>query len=257
MNRKRGFTDRRIVVSLAATCSLAAGAAFADGFQTNDFVTYSQVAWGQDVEPGNLAQELQQDFNTVFASTNDLMQIGIHGSAGYSIIFDDPSYLTTFLPATGAPGVLTANLLDPATSAAGSYGGEVATMQLNIAFSDAGVLKGNLNVPFGNLVLTNLTGDLSFADGLTVRQVFADANTVLGGGPTPNPSVSFSDMFTLINDIDMSFNGGPPSQFAQQNFEYPASTTHAAPEVDVSTAASGVTLLAGALVVMRRRLTVR
>jgi hypothetical protein len=155
-------------------------------------------------EPGNIAQELQQNFNTVFASTNDLMQIGIHGSAGYSIIFDDPSYLTTFLPATGAPGVLTANLLDPATSAAGSYGGEVATMQLNIAFSDAGVLKGNLNLPFGNLVLTNLTGDLSFADGLTVRQVFADANTVLGVGPTPNPSVSFSDMFTLINNIDMA-----------------------------------------------------
>jgi hypothetical protein len=48
MNRKRGFTDRRIVVSLAATCSLAAGPAFADGFQTNDFITYSQVAWGQD-----------------------------------------------------------------------------------------------------------------------------------------------------------------------------------------------------------------
>jgi hypothetical protein len=32
-----------------------------------------------------------------------------------------------------------------------SYGGEVATMQLNIAFRDAGVPKGNLDLPFGNI----------------------------------------------------------------------------------------------------------
>lgn len=253
MSSRRGFTAQRLAASLATTCALAAGPAFADDFQTNDFISWSQGAWGQNAEPGNPAQELQQDFNTVFASTNDLMEIGIHGSAGYSIIFDDPSYLATFLPATGAPGVLTADLLDPATSAGGSYAGEVATMQLNIAFSDAGVLKGNLNLPFGNLVLTNLTGDLSFANGQTVRQLFADANTVLGGGPEPNSSVAFLDLFQLINNIDMSFNGGPPSVFAQQNFVYPVTTTQAAPEIDASTAASGVTLLAGVLIVMRRR----
>lgn len=126
-------------------------------------------------------------------------------------------------------------------------------MQLNIAFSDAGVLKGNRDLPFGNLVLTNLTGDLSFANGLTVRQVFADANTVLGGGSEPSSSVAFLGLFQLINNIDMSFNGGPPSVFAQQNFVYPVTSTHAAPEIDASTAASGVTLLAGVLVLMRRR----
>jgi hypothetical protein len=70
--------------------------------------------------------------------------IGIHGSAGYSIIFDDPNDIINFLPATGAPGPLTADLLDPATSAAGSYGGEVATLEVNVAFNDASILKGNL-----------------------------------------------------------------------------------------------------------------
>src|ERR1700677_1271754 len=39
------------------------------------------------------------------------------------------------------------------------------------------------------------TGDLTFANGLTVRQILNDANTVLGGGPEPNPSVMFQDMF--------------------------------------------------------------
>jgi hypothetical protein len=34
------------------------GSFCADGIQANDFITYPQVAWGQDVEPGNIAQAL-------------------------------------------------------------------------------------------------------------------------------------------------------------------------------------------------------
>jgi len=189
------MVQRQSLAVLGIVIGTAASPAMAQTFQNNDFITWSQVAWGQPPTTGNLTAELQQDFNTVFASTNDLMEIGIHGSAGYSIIFDDPNNIINFLPATGAPGPLTADLLDPATSAAGSYGGEVATLELNVAFNDAGLLKGNLGMSVGNLVLTGFTGDLTFANGLTVRQILNDANTVLGGGPEPNPSVMFQDMF--------------------------------------------------------------
>ena len=54
---------------------------------------------------GKIGGSIQQNFDTVFAPTGDLMQIGIPGSAGYSIIFDDPSHVTAFLPAVFAPGV--------------------------------------------------------------------------------------------------------------------------------------------------------
>jgi hypothetical protein len=209
------------------------------------------VAWGQPPTSGNLTAELQQDFNTVFASTNDLMEIGIHGSAGNSIIFDDPNDIINFLPAAGAPGVLTADLLDPATSASGSYGGEVATLTLNVAFSDAGPLKGNLKMPVGNLVLTGFTGDLTFANGLSVRQILNDADTVLGGGPEPKPSVTFQDTFTLANNIDMSFNGGTVSTFATQHFVYPVTTS--APEIDPAALGGAATLLIGGLAVVRGR----
>ena len=127
-------------------------------------------------------------------------------------------------------------------------------MELNVAYSDAGILKGNLNLPFGNLVLTNLTGDVAFANGLTVRQLLADSKTVLGGGGLPSGGVTFLDFFGLINNSDMSFNGGVPSTFAQDNFVYPTtSTTSSAPELNPSGAASALTLLAGALFVWRRR----
>jgi hypothetical protein len=221
--------------------------AMAQTFQNNDFISWSQIAWH------NLGSELSQGFNTAFASTGDLMEIGIPGSAGNSIIFDDPKYVVAFLPATGASGALSIDLLDPVVSSSGGYGGEVAALTLNVAFSDAGLLKGNLNLPFGNLILKDLTGDLSFANGLSVRQVLADANTVLGGGAEPNSSVTLTDMFTLTNDIDMSFNGGPVSAFAIQNFVYPE-TTVSAPEIDPAPMGGAVVLLIGGLAVVRGRL---
>lgn len=220
--------------------------AMAQTFQNNDFITWSQIGWS------NQGSELGQDFNTVFASTGDLMEIGIPGSAGNSIIFDDPKYVVAFLPAIFPAGVLTTDLLDPAVSSSGAYGGEVVALTLNVAFSDAGLLKGNLNLAFGDLVLKGLTGDLAFANGLSVRQVLADANTVVGGGAEPNSSVTLTDMFTLTNDIDMSFNGGPVSTFATQNFVYPA-TTMSAPEVDPTMMSGAALLLIGALAVARGR----
>ena len=220
--------------------------AMAQTFQNNDFITWSQIGWS------NLGTQVGQDFDTVFAATGDLMEIGIHGSAGNSIIFDDPKDVVAFLPATFPAGVLTSDLLDPAVSPAGAYGGEVVALTLNVAFSDAGLLKGNINLPFGDLVLKGLTGDLAFANGLSVRQVLADANTVVGGGAEPNSSVTLTDMFTLTNDIDMSFNGGPVSSFAKQNFVYPT-TTVSAPEIDPAIMSGPAMLLIGALAVVRGR----
>jgi hypothetical protein len=99
------------------------------------------------------------------------------------------------------------------------------------------------------------TGDLTFANGLTVRQILNDANTVLGGGPEPNPSVMFQDMFALANSIDMSFNGGTVSTFATQHFVYPV--TMSAPEIDPVTVGGAATLLIGALAVVRGRRTLQ
>jgi hypothetical protein len=184
------------------------------GWHDDDIVTYSQVAWGQDPEPGNLTAELEADFDSVFAPESDLMEIGIPGAAGFSIIFDDPDDIITFLPATGAPGPLTADLLDPASSASGSYGGEVATMRLNIAFGDDNLLGATSSIHLGDLTVCNLTGTQAPLNNMNVRAIQAQANTILGGG---TGSVSLTDMFTVINNIDMAFNGGPVSTFAQQS----------------------------------------
>jgi hypothetical protein len=184
------------------------------GWHDNDLLTFGQGAWGANPNGQNISTTLVNDFDAVFAPENDLMEIGIPGAAGFSIIFDEGSALVTFLPASGAAGALTADLLDPASSSAGVYGGEVAALRLNIAFGDAGVIKGTTNLLLGDLHVCALTGTQAPLNNLTVRQIQDQANILLGGGPG---TVSISDMFQVINGIDMSFNGGPVSTFAQQN----------------------------------------
>jgi hypothetical protein len=179
------------------------------GWHDNDLVTWSQIAWG-----GAESTLLESDFDAVFAPEAGLMEIGIPGAAGFSIIWDDPDNLVVFLPATGAPGQLTADLLDPTVSASGSYGGEVATMRLNIAFGDDNLLGATTSIHLGDLSVCNLTATQTPLNGQNVRAIQAEANTILGGGAGP---VSLQDMFTVINNIDMSFNGGPVSTFAQQS----------------------------------------
>src|SRR5262249_21260988 len=61
----------------------------ARAFTTGEFVSFSQGAWGQTPAPGNAAALLQAQFNSVYAPVNDLLEIGIPGTAGFSAIFDD------------------------------------------------------------------------------------------------------------------------------------------------------------------------
>ena len=95
----------------------------------------SQGAWGDDPAPGNISFLLENEFDSLFAPSNGLMEVGIPGAAGFSLIFDSAAAVITYLPANGTPGVLTADLLDPVVhTASGGLGGEVVAATLNILF---------------------------------------------------------------------------------------------------------------------------
>jgi hypothetical protein len=61
------------------------------------------------------------------------------------------------------------------------FGGNVLALQLDVDFSDAGVLGGTSGLAFGDLRMCNFT-TLSALNGMTVRQYLALVNTLLGGG---------------------------------------------------------------------------
>ena len=72
-----------VVVAAILASGLFSRNAFATPFQPGEFITYSQTSWGETILPGGPI--LVAHYDNVYPS--GLLEVGIPGSAGYSIIF--------------------------------------------------------------------------------------------------------------------------------------------------------------------------
>lgn len=178
------------------------------GWDPGDVVTYAQDAWGAPTTTaGGL---LIANMDLVYSAG---VEVGIPGSAGFSMRFFDAIAVFSYLPAVGTPAPLTADLIDPMSSSSGELGGNVLALELDVDFSDAHLLGGTSGLAFGDLYVCDLTTATAL-DGMTVRQVLAVGNTMLGGGAGP---VSIDDLDALVFALTQAFDGGTPSTFAQQH----------------------------------------
>ena len=211
----------------------------ASTFTNGEFVAFGQIDWGQTPAGDNAGTLLENHYDSVFAPSEQL-EVGIPGPAGFSILFDNPDDVSAYLPAIGMSGPLTTDLLDPASSASGAFGGEVLALVVNVAFSDAGVLAHPSDVPFGDLVFQNLDPstlasagrgsdfgpEVAELNGLTVRDLLSQANLLLGGAASP---FDLDDIAALVSDVNMTFDSGIVSTF-DEFLALPSSTTPAIPE---------------------------
>ena len=160
--------------------------------------SYTQGGWGAPPNGGNIANTLKAKFSTVFPSG---VTIGITGVSGkFSAKFTSASAIEAYLPAGGTPGVLTKNYTNPLTTSANVFGGQVLALQLSVSFSNAGVIKPGL----GAAVVQS--GALA---GLTVNQVLALANSVIGGNTsalTPY-GLTVSGLNDIVSRINESMDG--------------------------------------------------
>ena len=231
----------RVIMSLVALAALSLTAlpAHATAFTPGEFVTWSEVEWGEDPTPTNISGVLESQFNSVFAPSY-LLEVGIPGPTGYSMIFDSADAVIAYLPPGGAPAPLTADLLDPITSASGFLGGTVVADTLNVTFSDAGLLAHPAGVTFGDLVFQHLEGlvsdpefpgigpEIAALDGITVREALSDADQVLGGATSPFTPMDLSQLLDLTI---RAFNGGGVSNQADTYLALPPSTAIPEPAV--------------------------
>ncbi|MGA8446654.1 MAG: PEP-CTERM sorting domain-containing protein [Roseiarcus sp.] len=225
----------------------------ASTFTPGQFVTHSQEEYGTFARIGEpydppVAMLLEDNFNTLYAPFEDLLQVGIPGPAGFSMIFDSADAVIAYLPAGGDPGPLTADLLDPVTSASGFFGGEVVAATLNVDLSNAGLLAHPASVTFGDLVfqdledlvgspfVTGIDSNIADLDGTPVHEVLSEANLALGGLAG---QVSAADLATALYVANYAFQDGllPSATFVNGDvfvpssyLTFPASTTPAAPE---------------------------
>jgi hypothetical protein len=158
------------------------------------------------------------NFSTVYP-TNFLLIGNVSGFlAGdpnaFVILFSGPDTIISLLPAPGQPGApLNASLIDPVSTSAGDFAGEMTVLRLNIDFSDAGVLHGTAALQFGDVRICGLSSRVGL-NGLTVRQFLDLASTALSGGAT---QFRLADLDLTTNNLNGAFGGGGVRTFAQQN----------------------------------------
>lgn len=173
------------------------------GFQPGQYCTYSQGGWGADPNGGNPGQILASNFGTVYPS-------GVSVGSPNSMAFDSAAVVDAYLPAGGRPGQLNANLVDPTSTPAGVFGGQVLALQLNVDFNNAGIVVGTA----GSISSLKLSGGSLSGD--TVAQILSAAETALGGGAVPS-GYTLSTLNTLITNLNESFEACVPSDWAQAN----------------------------------------
>jgi hypothetical protein len=210
-------------VSILASTLLCAGAASATIWHNGDMETFSQDEWGGDPTPSgdNAASVLLANYNGIYAASFGVLEIGVPGPDGFSILFTASVSVSDYLPASGPAGVLDADLLDPRSDASGKFGGLVTALRLNVDFYDAGVLSYASSLRFGDLTLHDLSA-FPTLNGLTVRQFEHLDEIVLGGGTSP---YSIADLSALTDQVGLAFGLGLPSQFAQDHLSAPPRDT--------------------------------
>jgi len=207
------------VVGLTLGLASGLGLASASGATTwydGDMETFSQVDWGTTPSAGNAADLLASNYASVYASTAGLFEIGIPGPSGFSMLFTNVDDLLNYLPANGSADALDADLIDPASSAAGTFGGDVVGLRLDVDFSNAALLPGTAPFRFGDLILHDLS--IPAINGLTVRQFEHLDEIALGGATTP---FSIDDLNLLTFQVNLAFGAGLATQFAQDHLDAP------------------------------------
>jgi hypothetical protein len=197
--------------------------AAATPFVNGEFATYDQNIWGADPTDGPPASILKARFFDLFTAG---AEFGYPFPGGHVMDFSSADAMLVYLPQSGAPAALNASLTDPTSTSSGAFGGQVVGLDLNIGFSDLGVLEHPAGVAFGDLILMGYTGTVAGLNGRTVRQVYQIVNAALGGGFEP---FSIVDLSGVTNQLNSSFEGGFVTEFAQQHYELPA-VTAAVPE---------------------------
>jgi hypothetical protein len=193
-------------------------AAQADTWSAGAVVTYDQSDWG---DPTNVAgMLLDNKFDSTYSSAGGVFEIG-STTPSFFIVFTGAVDLEAFLPTSGAPGPMNANLVNPTTSSAGLFAGEAAALKLNIDFSNAGLLPNSSGLLLGDLVLTGFNGYESSLNGLTVNQFFPLSQAALAGQPT---SLGLADIDNITANINDAFDVGQPDSFAQDHLVAPGSS---------------------------------
>lgn len=158
------------------------------------FTTYTQGGWGAKPHGNNPGALLAANFSRVYPGGSVVI------GGNFTLTFTSAGAIEKFLPQGSQPRALTQSYVDPKQKNLTVLAGQVLTLRLNVDFSAAGILQTGLGS------LTVVSGPLA---GMTVNQVLALGNAVLGGNTAALPAgASISTLNDVITSINENFDEG-------------------------------------------------
>lgn len=164
-------------------CNTAAGS----------FRTQTQGGWGSVPRGINPGSYQQANFATAFPNGLTV------GCGSNTITLTSGQAVTDFLPQGGTPNAIQTSYVDP-TSAISVLAGQITAATLSVTFDAADPNYSSSPASLGSLVIASGT-----FQGMTVNQLLAIANQVLGGC---NTTYSLSDVNQALTAVNENFVDG-------------------------------------------------
>ncbi len=154
------------------------------------YKTYSNTSWC--LEPAKSL--LISKFSAVFPTGMKLGGI----SSGFKAEFTSATAVLAFLPQVGTAGAFNTNYTNPTTTSAGVFAGNLASLELNVEFNEAGFLGHSSTTKLKNLVVAS--GPMK---DYKVHEVLNMAHKAIGGASTP---FSITVLNNVVESINANFN---------------------------------------------------
>jgi len=155
------------------------------------FRTQTQGGWGTRASGDNPGAYRDANFDVAFP---DGVTIGCD-DGGYNAPFTSSAAVQKFLPQGKKPGALQKDYVDPSRTTGGVFAGQVLALSLNVGFDVYDPAFSESYTPFGTLVVA-----MGPCEYMTVAEVLALANQVLGGCSTGMSPSTLNDCVTAINE---------------------------------------------------------
>jgi len=161
------------------------------------FRTQTQGGWGTECKGNNPGCYRDDNFDDAFGAELVVGDVG-----GFTAEFTDSSAVADLLPTGGTAAAFDQNYVDPVSTSAGVFAGQVTALSLNVGF--------DLNDPAFGASSTNLE-DLIVVDNtsacfeMTVGEILDEANLAISDQAS-DPSLS--DLNDCVSDINENFVDG-------------------------------------------------
>lgn len=162
-----------------------------------DFRTQTQGGWGAGCKGSNPGCYRDSHFASCFASG-----LVIGHAAGYTASFSTSGDVEGFLPQGGTAAPFFQSHVNPVSTEAGVLAGQATALTLSTTFDRCDADFGASAVNLGSLVVCDASSPCA---GMTVDQVLAEGNAVLGG---LSSSLSPSDVNACLSGINENFVDG-------------------------------------------------